>query len=220
MEIKDIGAAIKRARMQLGLSQRQVADELGIDQGNVSRLESGRHALTLENIVKLSGIIKTPLSEIFAVAEGRHPMDPLSEENYSLVKRLSVNAECGPGNIPDDVQVIDTLAFRRDWLRRKGLQSDKLEIYETKGSSMDPYIKEGDIVMVDSAAINPQSNEVWAIWQKDFGVRIKRLIFRENGDLIIRSDNPDKSLYPDEIIPGPQIEAEVSTLGKVVWRGG
>lgn len=220
MELKDIGETIKRFRTQRGLSQTELADPLGIAYTNVSRLETGRHGLTLENIVKLSDIIKTPLSEIFALAEGRHHNEPVSEENYALVKRLSLNAECGPGSFPDDVQVVDTLAFRRDWLRRKGLQSDKLEIYEARGGSMEPYIKEGDVVMVDSAAVDPHTNEVWAIWQKDFGVRLKRLIFRENGDLIIRSDNPDKSLYPDEIVPGPQIEAEVSTLGKVVWRGG
>ena len=59
MEIKDIGDAFRRARTQVGLSQRRVADELGIDQGNVSRLETGRHGLTLENIVKLSDIIKS-----------------------------------------------------------------------------------------------------------------------------------------------------------------
>lgn len=220
MELRDLGAAFKRIRMQSSTSQRKVADELGIDQGNVSRLENGRHALTLENIIRLSEILKTPLSEIFAIAEGRPDADPVNEDNYALVKRLSISAACGPGHEPGEVQVVDTLAFRKDWLRRKGLRPEKLEIYEAKGSSMEPYIREGDVVMVDSAAIDPQTNEVWAIWQKDFGIRIKRLIFRENGDLIIRSDNPDKGQYPDEIIPGPQIEAEVSTLGKVAWRGG
>lgn len=220
MELKDIGETIKRFRTQRGLSQTELADPLGIAYTNVSKLEAGKQGTTIERLIKISEVLKTPLSEIFALAEGRHHNEPVSEENYALVKRLSLNAECGPGSFPDDVQVVDTLAFRRDWLRRKGLQSDKLEIYEARGGSMEPYIKEGDVVMVDSAAVDPHTNEVWAIWQKDFGVRLKRLIFRENGDLIIRSDNPDKSLYPDEIVPGPQIEAEVSTLGKVVWRGG
>ncbi|MEW8105036.1 MAG: LexA family transcriptional regulator [Candidatus Thiodiazotropha endolucinida] len=142
------------------------------------------------------------------------------DQTYAFIPRLSVQAAAGTGYDNHDIHVMDTLAFRRDWLIKRGFSPDKLEIYEAVGDSMAPYIIDGDMILIQITDEAPAIGEVWAIWQADYGIRVKRLLYTERGELIIRSDNPDKSRFPDEIVAGALASSEVRTLGKVVWRGG
>lgn len=100
--------------------------------------------------------------------------------------------------------------------------ADSLAIFTAKGDSMSPFINEGDQVLIDTGADNlipDNPDEVWVIEQEHPPrQRVKRLLYRENGDLIIRSDNLDKSRFPDEFVPADG--ETVHMLGRVVWRGG
>jgi transcriptional regulator with XRE-family HTH domain len=54
-----LGRLLQQARLSRGLSQQQVADELGISQGYVSELESGKMSLALTrifDIMRLTGM--------------------------------------------------------------------------------------------------------------------------------------------------------------------
>jgi hypothetical protein len=146
--------------------------------------------------------------------------DEFPSDKYKMVPRLNVRAAAGHGHAPEHVEVQSTLAFQRAWLGKKGLNPDNLEVYEAVGESMAPHINNGDVLLVDVSETTPKSNELWVIWQDaPLGVRVKRLFVRENGDVIIRSDNPDRALYPDEIVTGATADT-IKTMGKVVWRGG
>jgi transcriptional regulator with XRE-family HTH domain len=50
---QDLGRLLQQARLSRGLSQQQVADELGISQGYVSELESGKSSLALTRIFEI-----------------------------------------------------------------------------------------------------------------------------------------------------------------------
>ena len=160
---------------------------------------------------------------------GKGPMCPTGDEvsgavderdAYAFIKQLSLEVACGNGEQPERVVVKSTLAFRRDWLVRKGLNPDALEVYEAKGASMSPYIEDGDAILVDVSVTAPKSGECWVFWQQESShPRIKRLVFRENGDVVIRSDNSDKSQFPDEIVPAAMCRS-LRMVGRVVWRGG
>lgn len=137
-----------------------------------------------------------------------------------MIPRLSLQAHAGNGVEPGHVEVQNTLAFRREWLEKKNLKAQFLQVYEAKGYSMAPYIEDGDIILIDTEALTPKNNEVWVIYQPEpAGVRIKRIMFRDSGDVVIRSDNPDKTLYPDEIVSKDAIEG-LEIVGKLAWRGG
>lgn len=143
-----------------------------------------------------------------------------TEDKYIHIPRLSLQVAAGNGVEPEHVEVQSTLAFQRQWLAKKGLNPDHLEVYEASGDSMSPRIENGDVLLVDISATTPRNDEIWVIWQEmPQGIRVKRLLFRETGDIIIRSDHPDKSLYPDEIVTAQNLDT-IKTVGKVVWRGG
>jgi phage repressor protein C with HTH and peptisase S24 domain len=160
---------------------------------------------------------------------GKGPMCPAGDEAlgatderdaYAFIKQVSLEVACGNGQRPERVFVKSTLAFRRDWLARKGLNPDTLEVYEAKGSSMSPHIEDGDALLVDVSVTAPKSGECWVFWQQEsLHPRIKRLVFRENGDVVIRSDSSDKSQFPDEIVPAAMCR-NLRMVGRVVWRGG
>jgi transcriptional regulator with XRE-family HTH domain len=51
---KDFGQNVYRIRVAAGLSQTAVAERMGVDQGNYSRLESGTAKPTLQTVFRLS----------------------------------------------------------------------------------------------------------------------------------------------------------------------
>lgn len=142
-------------------------------------------------------------------------------QQYAMIPRLNVQAHCGNGIEPEAVKKDNDLAFRKDWLAKKGLNYDTLEIYEVVGASMEPYLRDGDIVLIDTEdKTDIRNGEAYVIWTKvPQGIRIKRLFTTETGDIVIRSDNTDKAVFPDERVPG-RIGDTIGILGRVVWRGG
>jgi phage repressor protein C with HTH and peptisase S24 domain len=215
-----LGAVIRRLRKERDLNQVDLAERIGTDSGNVSRYETDKQKPSMDMLEKIADALGTSVSEIYRLAEDGAGQVPAASEKYVMVPRLNLAVAAGNGTEPDNVEIQGALAFQREWLRKKGLNPDTLEIYDANGDSMSPYIENGDVLLVDVSAQEPKNNEVWVLWQgAPLGVRVKRIFYRENGDLIIRSDNPDKTQYPDEIVPGPQCDT-VKTVGKVVWRGG
>jgi phage repressor protein C with HTH and peptisase S24 domain len=219
-ERMSLGEVIRRLRKDRELNQVQLAERIDTDSGNVSRYETDKQKPSMEMLEKIADALSTSVSEICRLAESSSGQLDVASDKYVMVPRLNLAVAAGNGTEPAHVEIQGALAFQREWLRKKGLNPDMLEIYDATGDSMSPYIENGDVLLVDVAATPPKNNEVWVLWQDaPLGVRVKRVLYRENGDLIIRSDNPDKAQYPDEIIPGHQGHT-VKTVGKVVWRGG
>jgi len=215
-----LGAVLRRLRKERDLNQVDVAQRIGTDSGNISRYETDKQKPSAEMLARMAAVLGTSVSSIFRMAE-KLQGQPLNDlEGYVLIPRLNLPVTAGPGVTPGTVEVQDALAFQKSWLQKKCLDADRLEIYNATGQSMVPFINPGDVLLVDRAAPASRDEEVWVLYQDaPLGVRVKRLVYRENGDLIIRSDNADKTRYPDEIV-GAEAIAAVRMIGKVVWRGG
>ena len=52
--LRKIGLRILRRRQELGLTQQQVADRLGVSATNITRIEHGEQNLTIRTLVKLA----------------------------------------------------------------------------------------------------------------------------------------------------------------------
>ena len=63
-----LGAAIRRARTGVGVSQEALAVDADLDRSYVGGIERGEHNLTAMNIVKIAGALKTSPSALFASA--------------------------------------------------------------------------------------------------------------------------------------------------------
>jgi transcriptional regulator with XRE-family HTH domain len=61
----DLGLAIRATRLQLGLSQEELAVDAGIDRSYMGGIERGEHNLSAINIIKIAKALHMPPSELF-----------------------------------------------------------------------------------------------------------------------------------------------------------
>jgi len=137
------------------------------------------------------------------------------EAEYSLVPRYDVAASAGHGSIIHSEQVVDHLAFKTKWLRGDmGLEPDKLALITAKGDSMEPTIRDRDLLLVDTRE-KPVSDGVYVLRLE--GSLIAKRIQRDlQGGLIVRSDNP---AYPELRASKDQVGL-LEIVGRIVWTGG
>lgn len=91
-----VGANIKIARDNLNLSQRVVAERLGIETESLSRIERGSALPSLNKLDRLAGILEVPLAQL---------LSGVSAESASLVAALQENIE--PLDEADRLFVLD-----------------------------------------------------------------------------------------------------------------
>ena len=60
-----LGEAIRRARIGIGLSQEVLAVDAGLDRSYMGGIERGEHNLTVMNVAKIAGALKTSPSALF-----------------------------------------------------------------------------------------------------------------------------------------------------------
>ena len=63
-----LGEAVRRARIGIGLSQEVLAVDAELDRSYVGGIERGEHNLTVMNIVKIAGALKTSPSALLGSA--------------------------------------------------------------------------------------------------------------------------------------------------------
>lgn len=133
---------------------------------------------------------------------------------FTLVPRLDIEASAGPGALAHNEQAIDYLAFQESWLRARKINPSFARVLTAKGDSMEPTIRNGDVLLVDTSINYIQDNTIYVIVYGDI-LLVKRVHSRFNGTLQLISDNP---LYPPEEITAGEIE-QLHVAGRVMWFG-
>ncbi len=133
---------------------------------------------------------------------------------FTLVPRLDIQASAGPGALAHDEQAIDYLAFQESWLRSRKINPSCARVLTAKGDSMEPTIRNGDVLLVDTSINYIQDNTIYVIVYGDI-LLVKRVHSRLNGTLQLISDNP---LYPPEEVTAGEIE-QLHVAGRVMWFG-
>ena len=68
-ELASLGKAIRGLRLETGLSQEALADDVGIDRSYMGGIERGEHNVALVNLVKIAQALKITTSELLAKAK-------------------------------------------------------------------------------------------------------------------------------------------------------
>lgn len=142
-----------------------------------------------------------------------------TEEEFALVKQLDLAASCGNGRFSEHVVVKGGLAFKRSSLRDINIKEEHARIIYADGDSMEPSIGHGRVVLIDTNDKRPVDNKIFLICDPDGSILLKRLV-REfhpgSGEMrwIMRSDNPNKTQYPDKLLPDDE---RTHIVGRAVW---
>jgi phage repressor protein C with HTH and peptisase S24 domain len=137
-------------------------------------------------------------------------------DDFIAIPHLDVRASAGSGRLAvieeADTQVV---AFRRDWLRRLGVNPKHAQIIVAEGDSMYPTISHGDLVLVDRSIDKVVDEGIYVLVYAGL-VKLKRIQVLLSGVVLLKSDNP--AYQTEEVRPHEQPELIIE--GRVRWTGG
>jgi transcriptional regulator with XRE-family HTH domain len=86
-------ARIAQARLDAGLSSKELAEKLGVDVTTVSNWESGRRQLTLERLKEIAGLLDVSASYLLGENEVASHAEPIAKEQLPTLHRTPVWAK-------------------------------------------------------------------------------------------------------------------------------
>ncbi len=128
----------------------------------------------------------------------------------STVPKVYARLCAGGGSFDVEAAVVEEHVFRQDWLAKKG-RPGSMVLMDVFGNSMEPEIREGDMVLVDQSQTGIFAGSIYAVGLED-AVMIKRLE-RKMGEVVLHSDNPDYAPIP---IRGDELDS-FRVIGRIVW---
>lgn len=137
--------------------------------------------------------------------------DSESEFEFINVYDIEVSAGAGSSDWSDiQEQPVSKMAYRRDWLRSKGLSPKSLSVVIARGDSMTPKIEDKNALLINHDATEPKDGFIYVVrsgenrWVK----RVQKLL---DGSILLISENP---LYPPMTLK-KNSEADVQFIGRV-----
>ena len=133
--------------------------------------------------------------------------------DYQLVPRSSAKPSAGAGMLIESEQIVDYLAFKRDWLSRVlGITHNDIVLVEVRGDSMADTLQDGDLVLIDRRQNTLDVSAVFVLRVND-ALLVKRVQHNFDGSVTIKSDN---SRYDPVTKSGRQLK-DLQIVGRVVW---
>ncbi len=93
-EPQKVGARLRKLRKQNGLTQIELARQIGIQQSDLSRMEKGEYRVSLDNLFKILSVFGLGVAEFFAAEEAPAPpphtatAEPLTHEDMQALQQL------------------------------------------------------------------------------------------------------------------------------------
>ena len=137
------------------------------------------------------------------------------EDEFAMIPGYSVQISTGPGAFPSShEQPSRKLAFRRKWLRYRGLNEKDLVLVFAKGDSMEPTISDNNTLMIDTSQRELSDGSIYVI-RTDHHLIAKRVQQLWNKGILLLSDNKE---YKEQLVE-PSEADDLEVIGRVVWIG-
>jgi phage repressor protein C with HTH and peptisase S24 domain len=184
------------------------------------RYRSGRElpSSALVSLARATGVRLEWLATGEGSMQGENPVvtAPNPPPGYVFLPLVEARAAAGShGGLSSD-NIVDFIAFSEPYLRQTLHRNPKnLALLTASGDSMDPTIRDGDLLLVDTSARRIETSRIYVLAVGD-GLIVKRIQPRLDGSLIVKSDN---AVYESEVVPADQTAALI-VLGQVIWQAG
>ncbi|WP_010324346.1 LexA family transcriptional regulator [Marinobacterium stanieri] len=146
-------------------------------------------------------------------AEGNASESTLEDE-FAMIPGYSIQVAAGTGTLPSNEKPSRKLAFRRKWLRFRGLNEQDLVLVFAKGDSMEPTISDNNTLMIDTSQRELSDGSIYVI-RTDHHLIVKRVQQLWNKGILLLSDNKE---YEKQIVE-PNEADDLEVIGRVVWIG-
>lgn len=130
------------------------------------------------------------------------------------VNEYDVQLSAGPGSLITDEDPSAHWGLPRPFLESLKLEAKHLAIVSIIGESMEPLLRDGDIVMLDLRARDPSLPGIYALWEGSATVckRVEVVHGTDPQKFRVMSVNPAYSAY--EVLA-----EESNVIGRVAWYG-
>ena len=135
-----------------------------------------------------------------------------AEEEFMQIPKVRARLCAGGGSFEVGSEIEGYYSFRNDWLSRKG-NADKMVLMDIFGNSMEPELKEGDVVLIDESQKDVLAGSIYAVGIDDT-IMVKRLEKRPKGLALLSDNTKNETIYME----GEDLN-RVRIIGKVVWVG-
>lgn len=134
--------------------------------------------------------------------------------DFAFVQRLDVRASAGSGAVAIHEDTVELLAFQNDWLKSRHIRPEHARVLTAKGDSMEPTIRDGDVLLVDTSINSVRDNAIYIVVFNG-NVLVKRVNLKRDGSLVLISDN---DRHAAETVPLNEVP-DLHIAGRVMWFG-
>ena len=222
---------LKESRLKAGLSQKQIADAVGMKQPSYSYLEKNDNAsssllpeiarvLNVDPLWLRTGESSTDIdAQVAKLLENSSNhllnIDSLSNDRV-WIDLVNIRFSCGTGAIEfhfDDV--IKRVSFDEAFFEHHSVKPANVKLALATGDSQEPYVKNGDIFAIDLADTEIKDGEFYAVYFEGEAM-LKQILKESGGVLVLHSLN---GKYRDKIISAEN-GANFRVIGRQFWRAG
>lgn len=145
-----------------------------------------------------------------------HPDDLPPDDNRVWLDTYDYRFSAGTGLIQWEIRQKKALPFDIGFFRALGSKPKDCKLVRVHGDSMEPYLFDRDMIMVDTAKNIIRDGKVYAIYFADEPL-VKQIFKEAGGAITLHSINSGK--YPDKTISPEHLDS-VSIMGEVIYRSG
>lgn len=138
------------------------------------------------------------------------------DDNRVWVDRWDYFCSAGDGVIQWEIRQKAALPFTKDFFKAIGSKPENCRLISVRGRSMEPYLFDKDMAMVDVSKITVQDGTVYALMFEDESL-VKQVFKEPGGGLTLHSFN-EREFKDKRIEPG--MGDSLCIVGEIVYRSG
>lgn len=200
----DLGKKIRAHRDELGLTQAELADKLGLTYSSVSQWESGRATPRTPILRQLADLFGTTVADLMGEDAAETAISGTSRM-VPLLGFAHMGEPCDEGNLADEVEVPASIADAHP----RGF------MVHAQGGCMDNRFPHDALLLVDPD-MEPVNGQPVLAETADYGAVVRNYT-RGRSTVMLTADSHSGEY--DDILAGPDDEPVVCK-GRVVWYMG
>ena len=167
----------------------EFAEKIGEKPTRLKDVLRGKQRPPLEMIQSIVEIFQIDANWLIGKGRNFHLEGEIDKDEYAYIPMYDVEVSAGNGAAAYGVaEPANHLAYRKDWLKLRGLFAKDLNCVTARGDSMEPTISSKDTLLVDTSKTNPRDGQIYVIRSGDV-LWVKRVQRQIDGSLLLISDN-------------------------------
>ncbi len=203
---------VEAVRIKQKLTKKDFSQAIGVSEQSYNNYFKGKRDVPLNVLVEIKQLFNVSLDWLVSGDESSGSSVSKLESDVVHITEYDVCLSAGHGSYSNGHPlVLEERPFSRRWLQTKGLKPENLALTRVSGESMEPLLKDKDIVMIDRSQIIPNDAYPFAV-RVDDTLYIKR-VFKQGNILRLISTNPNYTPIDVDLNI-----ANCEVLGAVVWH--